>query len=857
MKFLHYFLLVLLFAALGTGAAFLFNTSMGVTVTPRHTMPASPAVEHARPAGVSADSLTWVMFDPGAVGVEADTAAWLAGDYDHELRRFTSIYRPAPVYADSLVLGRYRNDLVHYLELIKDMGATALEFPMFLELVDFDKLGNGKEVYRADDPMRARQAVYREAFGSLFRVIDSMGLNLVLSSDMVVLTPELENYLKARSSGLNTANPEFWKAYRAGLEELFERFPSVDAFQIRVGEAGSFYNRPDWPYRSELWVDDVDEVRCMLTNLLETCREHGKKLIFRSWTIGMGSVGDLHTDTAVYNRVFAGLDDPDLWISTKWVQGDFYPYTPWNPTLAVGAQNRIIEFQARREYEAFSSYPLWVVPYEQYALQKALAANPHIRGFWIWTLNGGPIRRSPMSLFPHTGDLTWIDMNARGTAALASDPWLDSDSLLATYLSTYFHADDSAVTVLSGLLNASHDISRAGLAFPTAVNYRIRGLGTDVPAGIYTYWDLVLASTAVNSILYYAGADEYGKLLGDNKKPVAELRKYLAQVSGLDSQIDSAALDEIRSGLEFELSLFTALGLHKQWIMHHYRYLHTGDREAYRACVEDAAQLKDAVDAHVREYSGRLDHRSFSFDDAMREVDLSLKADRFGFVRWLILAFSLMFVFFLFSSRSNPVPVWMGPLHWLILVNTGRFDALSPAWAVIMSVASLVYAVLSVVLYRNVNRDFRDWNRSWAFLLLFFSIGAALSAWRGPMAFGFWFWTSSLFRIILFALAALLLGLHIALLSRCIKGFGRWLVPFSGWILSLAVGMGAFWSTFDERMTVVNHEAALLPNSIVHTWGFTQMFELPVSVITYVAYGGIVLLITGILAILLGRRERA
>ena len=67
---------------------------------------------------------------------------------------------------------------------------------------------------------------------------------------------------------------------------------------------------------------------------------------------------------------------------------------------------------------------------------------------------------------------------------------MDSDSLLATYLSTYFHADDSAVAVLSGLLNASHDISRAGLAFPTAVNYRIRGLGTDVPAGRITSYNV-------------------------------------------------------------------------------------------------------------------------------------------------------------------------------------------------------------------------------------------------------------------------------------------------------------------------------------------------------------------------------
>ncbi|MFZ5939843.1 MAG: hypothetical protein ACOYXB_04655 [Bacteroidota bacterium] len=856
MKFLRLLSFIMLFLALGALAGVMFNRSMGVSVEPREVMPANPPVLHNAPEGAKTGGLPWIMFDPGAVGVEADTAAWLASDYDHELRRFTSVYRPAPVYTDSQVMARYRRDLVAYLEQIKDMGATALEFPMFLELVDFDRLGNGFEVYAQDNPMRERHRAYRKAFGSLFEAVDSMGIDLVLSSDMVVLTPELENWLKKQSAGFSTSDPAFWTAYKAGLAELFERFPMVDAFQIRVGEAGSFYNRPNWPYRSELWVDDIGEVRCMLNNLLQTCNEYHRKLFFRSWTIGMGSVGDLHTDTAVYEKVFGGMNDSALWISTKWTQGDFYPITPYNPTLSVGSQNRIIELQARREYEAFSSYPLWIVPYEQYALQKAVSANPHIQGVWIWTLNGGPIRRSPMSLFPHTGDLTWIAMNARGSAALAQNPWLDSDSLLTVYLHEYFTAGDTATSVLLALLNESHDISRSGLAFPTAVRYRIRGLGTDVPAGIYTYWDLVLASTAVNSILYYAGAGDYDTLLIQNRMPVERLSDYRTRLELLRTDMDSLALEEVRSGVDFELSLFHALQLHKQWILHHNRYLHKGDSEAYTAYLQDAALLKTAVAKHTAIYAGRLDHRPFSFEDALREVDLSLKAAHSKVFRWLILVLALATVVFLFSRRSRTVPVWMAPLLWLLLLSAGKFDALSPAWALILIIASTVYALFAVLFYRNSNREFHLWNRSWALLILMVVISAGISAWRGPMAFGFWFWTSSLFRIILLGVVFALLGLHISWLTRCIRDSGSWFPAVGGWLLAVALGMGAFGAGFDARMTLINSQAALLPNSIVHTWGFTQMFGLPGNIMNMAAFAALVLIVAGLLLTAYRRNNR-
>ncbi len=245
---------ILLLAAAGILIGKVFNSSMGISISPRKTMPAHPDLLTRAPAGLDSVTIPWVMFDQGGVGIDPDTAAWKAGDYDHELRRFTGMYVSPPVYIDTSRFTEIRSMWHTYLNWVKETGGTAIEFKMMLEFIDFSLLGDGHEVYPEGDSMLNRQEIYRTYFGTLFQDADSMGLDLILSTDMVALTPELETYLRSQPAGLDTGDPAFWEAYQAGIEELFMHFPFADGIQVRVGEAGSFYNRPNWPYRSEFWV---------------------------------------------------------------------------------------------------------------------------------------------------------------------------------------------------------------------------------------------------------------------------------------------------------------------------------------------------------------------------------------------------------------------------------------------------------------------------------------------------------------------------------------------------------------------------------------------------------------------------
>ncbi|RLV52856.1 hypothetical protein D9V41_16475, partial [Aeromicrobium phragmitis] len=142
----------------------------------------------------------------------------------------------------------------------------------------------------------------------------------------------LEQFLTDRFGSLDTATTAFWAVYGAAFEELYAAMPQIAGTIVRIGEAGAIYDGAG-AVRSELAVTSVADVRAMLTGLLEAHERAERDLVFRTWSVGVGDAGDLHTDPDTYREVFDGIDSERLVVSTKYVAGDFYSFLPVNPTL--------------------------------------------------------------------------------------------------------------------------------------------------------------------------------------------------------------------------------------------------------------------------------------------------------------------------------------------------------------------------------------------------------------------------------------------------------------------------------------------------------------------------------------------
>ena len=125
------------------------------------------------------------------------------------------------------------------------------------------------------------------------------------------------------------------------IDRFFEDFPEVSGLILRIGESDGL-DVDGGDFRSELILRKASEVRRMLSQLLPIFETHDRSLIFRTWTVGAYSIGDLMWHRRTLARALQGIESPALILSMKYGESDFFRYLPLNPKLLrhVVAQDR-------------------------------------------------------------------------------------------------------------------------------------------------------------------------------------------------------------------------------------------------------------------------------------------------------------------------------------------------------------------------------------------------------------------------------------------------------------------------------------------------------------------------------------
>ena len=469
------------------------------------------------------------LVDLGGVGIPQDPTRWDPANYSHHLRAFEDVFLAEAPYVDQEKFAEVQAQFANYVQRMIAYGNNGIVIPGFLEFINFDSVGDGFAVYPADSEYRARHLALRDAYNQLIDYAHSMGMQVYLLTDMLALTPPLEAYLTEQFGGLDTENPALWQVYSSGLEELTQTMPGVDGVMLRIGEAGKIYNLPGWDYYSALAVRSVNATQAMLNAFLDVAEQQDKEIIFRTWSVGVGEVGDMHTNPESYDKLLAGIDSPNLIVSTKLVGGDFYSDLPFNETLRSGDQRRIIEFQNRLEFEGSMAFPDYIAPLHQQAMQTLRADNPKIEGFWQWNQNGGPQQAGPMSLYPFYGFWLNIDANSYVTSRLGWEPDADPAALAGDWVRRTFGNDPAAVASLTELLFLSRDAALKGLYVSPFAREQVNALGLETTPMMWIFeWDIVDGSNSVLSTVYLASRDQLDAAIAEGYDAVDTVQRMQA-----------------------------------------------------------------------------------------------------------------------------------------------------------------------------------------------------------------------------------------------------------------------------------------------------------------------------------------
>jgi len=196
--------------------------------------------------------------------------------------------------------------------------------------------------------LKERIAAYRSYYKRIFEIAAQADMRIYLTSDIIFDPPGYPHPLKSVSK-------EILPFLKELLEELFDSFPQTAGLIIRIGECDGVDVEGD--FRSILSVRTPAQCRRILEGLLPLFEARRRNLVFRLWTVGAHPVGDLIWNKHTFDKAFGGLESDALILSLKYGESDFFRYLPINPLFFRSRHRKMLEWQARREYEGFGSYP--------------------------------------------------------------------------------------------------------------------------------------------------------------------------------------------------------------------------------------------------------------------------------------------------------------------------------------------------------------------------------------------------------------------------------------------------------------------------------------------------------------------
>lgn len=808
------------------------------------------------------------MVDLGGVGVAPDSAGW-GGNYEHNQHYFDEVLLVNPPFVDSDALLREREKLSLYCGKMAGLGYNSIAMPWFLEYLNFDRYEDGRRIYGEKSNYRLRHKTLAREFGALMQLAADSGLSTYLWTDMIALTPPLKSYFEDRFGFIDTRNPELWEVYERAAEEAFEKFPQVEGIILRIGEAGSVYNKPGWDYTSELYVRSEEAVKLMLDAFLRAAEKYDKTIVFRTWSVGVGKIGDMHTNSETYHKILDQIDSDHLLVSTKYCSGDFYSWLPFNPTLYQGEHRRLVEFQTKREFEGFGAIPNYMAPLHQSALQTFLEKNPKLEGAWVWTQYGGPLRAGPLIIYPFHGFNVINELNVYASSQVLKDPYVALDQVTASWIKGYFGSDSLLVANLSGVFNKSYEVMKKGLYISEFAKYDVRTLGLEPPPMMWIFeWNILGASSAVFSNIYHISSDHFQEVLDEGVEAVKGaigLKELLLEAY---EHVDKhhGEYEQLLASVDYQIELFRLLDYYRQFFMHYYRWVETGDPHSSGSYKLAMGQFKAMMDFHEQKYGGNLHALRMDFEETRTGISLAEQTP--SAMRWakvVVVLFLFLLILgipgairdranrrfagtLLFDSLFRPhrvsaqnvyhgskrLAVFLLGLYIGSLVIFSAFTSL--LFPLFFGGLGLLFITTLTFLCGHGQGAVKIWISLIAYKVLVMTGIMVIVAIRGPHLFWYLLWTSDLFKGLFFTLFLMLLFRKFqvyVILSKAWKGArgsGAGALVFLVLGIQLLLAGAALWIFgLEYSLTAMNNQLLVLPGGLSKIMGITTHLGIPLQ----------------------------
>ena len=404
---------------------------------------------------------------------------------------------------------RIAEDMRLFSRRVRAMGYNAVSLDDVAHLADHPWY---------EEEHRSSVRILQEEFRRLFALIRAEGLAIYLTMDVLSFTPALR-------LRLGQDHKKIAVFVRELLADLFREFPEVSGIIMRVGESDG--RDVKGLLHSELCLRRPAQLNHLLKAILPLFEEEKRRLILRNWTVGAYSIGDFIWRRKTLARVLAGIDSKAFVLSLKYGESDFFRYLNLNAHFFDTPVQKIVELQARREYEGCGEYPSFIGgDYAAYARELAGAKN--MLGISVWCQTGGwlPFRRLAFL----DEDAIWTEINAFVCVQLFRDR-VDAAEAVRRYAKAH---GILAPEALLQLLTLSEQVVKELLYLPEYARQQLFFRRVRIPPLLAVYWNTLFINHSIRKLMRY--------FVHDQRQSIADAYRALAKIDTMIGLAQEAAL---------------------------------------------------------------------------------------------------------------------------------------------------------------------------------------------------------------------------------------------------------------------------------------------------------------------------
>lgn len=416
-------------------------------------------------------------------------------------------------------------DLAKVYDRVKEMGYNAITLDDVAHMLPHPDL---------ESDIQQKLEVFAGFYATWIQMARERDLKVFITTDFFYSTPASH-----QKAGRFFTSRVRW--FRDALKLFFQRYTDVSGVILRIGEVDGKDVEGD--FRSHLLVRTPRQARCLLRTLLPLFESQGRYLIFRLWTVGAYPVGDLIWNRKTLRKVFDPFDSPNLILSIKHGESDFFRHLPLNKQFTRTRHKKIVEMQARREYEGCGEYPSYIGN-DVEKIRLLLQGVPGLIGMSVWCQTGGWTRFRRLTFVENSS--VWNEINTwvcirifryGDTAREALEAYADR------------HLRTEQASALVEMMNASDQAVKTLLYIDEFAERKLFFRRVRLPSTLSVYWDRILILHPIRKILRCLVDDGEAKVeQGVDALRVVTLMRTIAHQEGLPDQ-----------GLDFMYDTFAIL----------------------------------------------------------------------------------------------------------------------------------------------------------------------------------------------------------------------------------------------------------------------------------------------------------